>query len=133
MFPNEGILNKEETKSWKSYANSLHPDNRELFTNMLNDCHKYTAAAINATGQAFPAESLRMVLLLLSQHKMIDWLGELVSRHESTNKEVNQSKQQREEQRMKEFIILTMIICKEDYSVYMNSIAAVDEDFFEGV
>ena len=32
-----------------------------------------------------------------------------------------------------EFIILTMIICKEDYSVYINSVAAVDEDFFEGV
>jgi hypothetical protein len=39
-----------------------------------------------------------MDLLLLSQHKMINWLRELVSKHESDNKEVKQSKQQREEE-----------------------------------
>jgi hypothetical protein len=39
-----------------------------------------------------------MDLLLLSQHKMINWLRELVSKHESYNKEVKQSKQQREEE-----------------------------------
>jgi hypothetical protein len=36
------------------------------------------------------------------------------------------------ERMMEEFIIL-MIISNGDYSVYMNSIAAVDEDFFEGI
>jgi hypothetical protein len=30
-------------------------------------------------GEPFPAEPLIMALLLLSQHKMIDWLRELVS------------------------------------------------------
>jgi hypothetical protein len=34
--------------------------------------------------------------LLLSQHKMIDWLRQLVLKHESDNKEVKQSKQQEE-------------------------------------
>ena len=76
---------------------------------------------------------------------MIDWLIKQISEYESldNNKEVKRAKQQEQElgrdnahdyiRMMEEFIILTMIICKEDYSVYMNSIAAVDEDFFEGV
>jgi hypothetical protein len=41
---------------------------------MLNDCQKY-ALAINAKGTPFPAEPLIMALLL-TQHKMIDWLSE---------------------------------------------------------
>jgi hypothetical protein len=40
---------------------------------MLNNCYNY-AAAINAKGEPFPTEPLIMVLLLVSQHKMIDWL-----------------------------------------------------------
>ena len=47
-------------------------ENRKLFESMLNDCYKY-ASAINAKGEPFPAEPLIMALLL-SQHKMIDWL-----------------------------------------------------------
>jgi len=64
--------------------------------------------------------------LLLSQHKMIDWLRELVSMHESDNKGVKESKQQQEQlgrenhmitsERMKQFIILTMIISNGDYA-----------------
>ena len=70
-------------------------EDRELFEKMLNDCYKYSAA-INAKGKPFPAEQLIMTLLL-SQHKMIDWLTKQISKHESldnNNKEVKQSKQQ---------------------------------------
>jgi hypothetical protein len=81
LFPNEDILTKEEIQSLKSFADSLHSDNRELFMNMLNDCYKY-ATAINAKGEPFPAEPLIMALLL-SQHKMIDWLTKQISKHES--------------------------------------------------
>ena len=56
-------------------------EDRELFRNMLNDCYKY-AAAINAKGEPFPAEPLIMALLL-SQHKMIEWLTKQISKHES--------------------------------------------------
>jgi hypothetical protein len=62
---------------------------------MLNDCYNY-AAAINANGEPFPTEPLIMALLL-SQHKIIDWLRELVSKHESDNKGVKESKQQQEQ------------------------------------
>jgi hypothetical protein len=52
---------------WKGFLVSLSSlEDRELFMSMLNDYYKY-AAAINAKGQPFPAESLIMALLL-SQH-----------------------------------------------------------------
>ena len=57
---------------------------------MLNDCYKY-AAAINANGEPFPAEPLLMALLL-SQHKMIDWLREFISKYKSLKIEIKESK-----------------------------------------
>ena len=92
LFPNEDILTKE-IESWRGFAGSLNADNRELFMSMLNDCHKY-ATAINVKGKPFPAEPLIMALLL-SQHKMIDWLTKEISKHESVvnNNRVKQSKE----------------------------------------
>jgi hypothetical protein len=50
LFPNEGILTKEEIETWKSFVVSLSSkEDRELFNNMLNNCYKY-ATAINAKG-----------------------------------------------------------------------------------
>jgi hypothetical protein len=48
----------------------------------INDCYKYATAAINAKGEPFPAEPLIM-MLLLSQHKMIDWLSKQISKQKS--------------------------------------------------
>ena len=45
---------------------------------MLNDYQKY-ALAINAKETAFPTEPLIMALLL-TQHKMICWLSEQVTK-----------------------------------------------------
>jgi hypothetical protein len=97
LFPNEDILTKE-IESWKGFADSLHSDNRELFMNMLNECYKY-AAAINAKGEPFPAEPLIMALLL-SQHKMIDWLTKQISKYQSlvnNSKELKKAKQRGEQ------------------------------------
>jgi hypothetical protein len=98
LFPNEDILTKE-IESWKDFGDSLSSkEDRDVFNNMLNDCYNY-AAAINAKGQPFPTEPLIMALLL-SQHKMIDWLTKQISKHESldnNNKEVKQFKQQEEQ------------------------------------
>ena len=73
LFPNQDVTTKE-IQSWKGFADSLNSQEyKELFNKMLNDCHKY-AAAINAKGkEPFLTEPLIMALLL-SQHKMIDWL-----------------------------------------------------------
>jgi hypothetical protein len=94
LFPNEDILTKEIV-SWKSFGDSLSSkEDRELFEKMLNDCYNY-AAAINAKGEPFPAEPLLMTLLL-SQHKLIDWLIESISKHKSLKIEVKESKQREE-------------------------------------
>ena len=65
---------------------------------MLSDCYNY-AAAINAKGEPFPAEPLIMALLLLSQHKVIDWLTKQISKNESplnNNNEVIKKYEQEE-------------------------------------
>jgi hypothetical protein len=94
LFPNEDILIKE-IESWKSFVVSLSSkEDRELFEKMLNDCYKY-AAAINAKGEPFPTEPL-LIDLLLSQHKIIDWLTESISKHKSLSKGVKEAKQQEE-------------------------------------
>ena len=56
---------------------------------MLNDCYKY-AAAINAKGKPL------LMALLLSQHKVINRLTEMISKQkslDSNNKEVKESKE----------------------------------------
>jgi hypothetical protein len=65
---------------------------------MLNDCYEY-AAVVNAKGEPFPAEPLTIALLLLSQHKIIDWLTKQISKYEShdNNKEVKRSKEEKQE------------------------------------
>ena len=81
LFPNEDILTKE-IESWKCFVNSFSSkEDRKLFTSMLNDCYKY-ATVINTKGQPFPTEPLIMALLL-SQHKMLDWLSKQISKNES--------------------------------------------------
>lgn len=71
LFPEEDVLAKE-VESWRSFAESLRAEDRELFIKMLNDCYRY-AEAVNAKGEPFPAEALLMALIF-SQHKMIGWL-----------------------------------------------------------
>jgi hypothetical protein len=77
----------------EAFADSLSSkEDRELFMNILNDCYKF-AAAINAKRQPFPAEPLIMALLL-SQHKMIDWLIKQISKYESVNNNNNNNNNQ---------------------------------------
>jgi len=93
LFSNEDILTTE-IESWKSFvANLSSSEDRKLFENMLNDCYKY-AAAINAQGEPL------LMALLLSQHKVINRLTELISKQkslDSNNKEVKESKEGEQE------------------------------------
>jgi hypothetical protein len=64
---------------------------KTLFEEILNDYYICTAA-INLKGESFPTEPL-FIALLLSQHKIIDWLTKVISKHESpvnngSNKEI---------------------------------------------
>jgi hypothetical protein len=71
LFPENDILTKE-IESWNGYADSLEAEeDRNLFKKMLNECYKYSIA-INAKSEPFPSQSL--IMALLSQQKMIDWL-----------------------------------------------------------
>jgi hypothetical protein len=79
LFPDEDIVTKE-IEPWKGFVESLKSEeDKRLFLKMLNDCQRY-ALAINAKETPFPTEPLIMVLLL-SQHKMIGWLLEQVSNY----------------------------------------------------
>jgi hypothetical protein len=79
LFPKENIHTKE-IESWRGFAESLKArEDKKLFLKMLNDCEKY-ALAINAKGTPFPTEPLIMALLL-TQHKMISWLSEQISKY----------------------------------------------------
>lgn len=71
LFPDDDILIRE-IESWKGFADMLCSADRELFLQMLNDCHRYSNA-INAKGEPFPAEALLMTLVFI-QYKIIGWL-----------------------------------------------------------
>jgi hypothetical protein len=78
LFPNKDDILTKEIESWRGFVDSLKSEeDKKLFLKILNDCYKYSTA-INAKGELFPAESLLMALLL-SQHKLIDWLSKQVN------------------------------------------------------
>lgn len=81
LFPDKDVLARE-IESWKSFADSLRAEDRELFVKMLNDCYRY-AAAVNAKGEPFPAEALLMALIF-QQHQMINWLVQQLKARKST-------------------------------------------------
>lgn len=70
LFPDEDVLT--EIQSWRAFADQLPVKDRQIFMKILNDCYKYSTA-INAKAQPFPSEPVIMALLL-SQHKLIEWL-----------------------------------------------------------
>ena len=56
LSPNEDILTKE-IELWRSFVDSLSSTkDRDLFSNMLNDCYKY-ATAINE-GSTFSSRTI---------------------------------------------------------------------------
>jgi len=73
LFPEEEIITKE-IESWKGFAERLPDIDTKVFMKMLNDCYK-CSKAINAKTRPFPTKPLIMALLL-SQHKLIEWLEE---------------------------------------------------------
>ena len=66
LFPYDDIITKE-IESWKSYADCLRKQDRELFYEMLNSCYKYSSA-ITTKGKEFSTTSVIMSILL--EHHM---------------------------------------------------------------
>jgi hypothetical protein len=66
LFPYDDIVTKE-IESWKSYADCLRKQDRELFYEMLNSCYKYSSA-INLKEKENSTTSTLMTILL-EHHK----------------------------------------------------------------
>lgn len=71
LFPKDDLLAKE-IESWKSFAESLRTEDREMFNKMIRQCYKHIKS-INLKGEPYTTEALLMSLIL-TQHKMIDFL-----------------------------------------------------------
>jgi hypothetical protein len=66
LFPYDDILTKE-IESWKSYADCIRKQDRELFYEMLNRSYKYSPA-ITTKGKEHSTTSVLMSILL-EHHK----------------------------------------------------------------
>lgn len=66
LFPYDDIITKE-IDSWKSYADCLRKQDRELFYKMLNRCYKYSSA-ITAKGKEYSTTAV-LISILLEHHK----------------------------------------------------------------
>ncbi len=71
LFPKDDLLAKE-IGAWRGFAEGLRAEDQKVFKQMLNQCYKHIKA-INAKGDAFPAESVLMSLIL-SQQQIIEFL-----------------------------------------------------------
>jgi hypothetical protein len=59
----------EELESWKGFGDALKAEDRELFTEMMRQCHEYIPS-MHAKASPFSAEALLMSILF-AQHKRI--------------------------------------------------------------
>ena len=71
IFPNDDLLSKE-IESWKTFANSLRKEDKELFDKMIKDCYKYIKA-IQVKGELYSTQSL-LLSLIISQQQMIEFI-----------------------------------------------------------
>jgi hypothetical protein len=83
LFPDEDVLTKE-IETWRGFIDKLPIDeDKAVLTKLLNDCYKYSVA-INSHAETHPFSSESLIMaLLLSQHKMIKWLSEQISKYKN--------------------------------------------------
>lgn len=79
LFPDEDILTKE-IETWRGFIEKLPTDeDKVVLTKLLERCYRYSVAINNHTQtHPFPPESLILVLLL-TQHKLINHLRSRLS------------------------------------------------------
>lgn len=68
LFPYDDVITKE-IESWKSYADCLRKQDRELFYEMLNSCFNYSSA-ITTKGTEHSTTSV-LISILLEHHKYL--------------------------------------------------------------
>jgi hypothetical protein len=85
LFPEEDVLTRE-IESWRGFMDKLPTDEDKLvLSKLLDSCYKYSVAMNeHALTHPFPSESLIMVLLL-SQHKLINQLKSIIQSKQINN------------------------------------------------
>jgi hypothetical protein len=85
LFPDEDVLTRE-IETWRGFIEKLLSDeDKVVLTKLLDGCHKYSVVMnTHAQTHAFPSESLIMALLL-TQHKMINYLKLIMQSNQTDN------------------------------------------------
>lgn len=78
MKREESRLLKDEVDSWRSFAEALRAEDREVFRKLIEKCWNYSDA-IEASGKPYLVEPLLLTMLLV-QHRTIEWLLAEVNR-----------------------------------------------------
>jgi hypothetical protein len=71
LFPYDDILTKE-IESWKSYADCLRKQDRELFYEMLKRCYKYSSAITTKVKEHSTTSVLMSILLEHHKHLLFE-------------------------------------------------------------
>jgi hypothetical protein len=85
LFPDDDVLTKE-IETWRGFVDKLPTDHdKVVLTKLLDSCYQYSVAINNhAQIHPFPSESLIMALLL-TQHKMINYLKSVMQSKQTDN------------------------------------------------
>lgn len=70
---------KCEVDSWRSYAEALRQEDREVFRDMMNVVASSYSEAVGLADRGYDTEAV-MMSILLSQQKTINWLSNLARR-----------------------------------------------------
>ena len=71
IFPKDDLLARE-IEAWKSFADSLRAEDRDVFNKMIHQCYRHIKS-INLKGEPYTTQSLLMSLIL-TQQQMIEFL-----------------------------------------------------------
>lgn len=77
-------MSSSKKETWRGFIEKLpSEDDKAITAKLLNDCYKY-AVAINSHDHPFPVEPV-IIVLPLSQHRMIHHLKSIIQSKQSDN------------------------------------------------
>ena len=79
---------KEEIDSWRSYADALRKEDRDIFREMLNSVSASYGEAIDLAERGYDTEAV-MMRILLNQQKTINWLSNFLKRLREESRSVS--------------------------------------------
>jgi len=90
LFPEEDVLTKE-IEIWQGFMDKLQSEHdKTILTKLLDDCYKYSVAINDHTKlHPFPSEAL-IVVLLLSQHRLVCHLKTIIQSKCMDNRDLDE-------------------------------------------